>query len=279
MSKRDIKQQVQTQFGDVAANYLASAVHAAGADLEVMARCAPLRTGSIVLDAGCGAGHTAAAFAPNVAWVYACDFTGAMLDQVKRLARQRDLANITPQLADIEHLPFPDDSFDIVTSRYSAHHWQHPERAIDEIRRVLRDKGDFIISDIMASEEYPQDTFLQTIELLRDPSHVRDYRISEWRAMLSAAGFRAELMHSFKLELHFRNWTRRMETPLQNREMIKTVFDGASQDIKSVFQLPDHIDGDDFCFFHSGRRAQMSKDSLMRDDSFALIGKESLRPG
>ena len=41
----------------------------------------------------------------------------------------------------------------------------------------------------MAREDYAQDTFLQTIELLRDPSHVRDYRISEWRDMLAAAGF------------------------------------------------------------------------------------------
>ncbi len=252
MAKRDIKQQVQTRFGEVAANYLASAVHASGADLEIMARDVPLRPDSIVLDAGCGAGHTALAFAPSVAWVYACDFTGSMLKQVKLLARQRGAANVTPQLADIEYLPFPDDSFDIVTSRYSAHHWQHPKRAIDEIRRVLRDKGAFIISDIMASEDYAQDTFLQTIELLRDPSHVRDYRISEWRALLSAAGFRVEVIHRFELELHFRKWTTRMETPRQNREMIKSIFREASQDIRRGFQLPDHIDSDDFSFFIPG---------------------------
>ncbi|MCY4069871.1 MAG: class I SAM-dependent methyltransferase [Chloroflexi bacterium] len=252
MAKRDIKQQVQTRFGEVAANYRISAVHASGADLEVMARNAPLRSNSVVLDAGCGAGHTAMAFAPNVAWVYACDFTGSMLKQVKLLARQRGVANVTPQLADIEYLPFPDDSFDIVTSRYSAHHWGHPQKAISEIRRVLRKKGSFIISDIMASEDYAQDTFLQTIELLRDPSHVRDYRISEWRALLSASGFRAEVIHKFELELHFRTWTTRMETPRQNREMIKSIFSEASQDIRRGFQLPDQIDSDDFSFFIPG---------------------------
>ena len=252
MAKRDIKQQVQTRFGEVAANYLASAVHASGADLELMARNAPLRPDSVVLDAGCGAGHTAMAFAPDVARVYACDFTGAMLKQVELLAMQRGAANVTPQLADIEYLPFPDDSFDIVTSRYSAHHWQHPERAIDEIGRVLKDKGSFIISDIMASEDYAQDTLLQTIELLRDPSHVRDYRISEWRALLSASGFRAELIHKFDLELHFRKWTTRMETPRQNREMIKSIFREASHDIRRGFQLPDRIDSDDFSFFIPG---------------------------
>lgn len=252
MAERNTKQQVQTRFGEVAANYLTSAVHASGADLELMTRSAPLHPDSVVLDAGCGAGHTALAFAPDVAWVCACDFTKAMLEQVKLLARQRDAANVTPQLADIEHLPFPDNSFDLVTSRYSAHHWNHPERALSEIRRVLRDSGAFIISDIMASEDYAQDTFLQTIELLRDPSHVRDYRISEWRTLLSTSGFRAELIHSFELELHFRKWTTRMETPVQNREMIKTIFAAAAQDIRRAFQLPATIESDDFSFFIPG---------------------------
>ena len=252
MAKHSIKQQVQTRFGEVAANYLVSAVHASGPDLELMTRSAPLRSNSVVLDAGCGAGHCALAFAPKVGWVYACDFTQAMLKQVKLLARQRGAVNVTPQLADIEDLPFPQDSFDIVTSRYSAHHWRHPERAINEIRRVLKDTGVFIISDIMASEDYAQDTFLQSIELLRDPSHVRDYRISEWRAMLSAAGFRTELIHKFELELHFRKWTTRMNTPQQNREMIKSLFRGAAEDIRRGFQLPNAIDSDDFSFFIPG---------------------------
>lgn len=252
MTKQDVKHQVQTRFGEVAANYRVSDVHAAGADLGVMVRHAQLNRGSLVLDAGCGAGHTALAFAPYVGWVYACDFTMSMLEQVKLLARQRRAVNVTPQLADIEYLPFPGSSFDIVTTRYSAHHWHHPERALSEIRRVLRNKGILIISDIMASEDYAQDTFLQTIELLRDPSHVRDYRISEWRTMLLATGFSSQVVHRFQLELHFGKWTTRMETPRRNREMIKTIFRDASLDVRRGFQLPDQIESEDFSFFIPG---------------------------
>lgn len=252
MTARNVKQQVQSRFGDVAENYLRSAVHAAGADLEVMTAAATLCPDSVLLDAGCGAGHTALAFAPHVSVVYACDFTPSMLQQVQQLAGQRGASNVRPQLADIENLPFPDDSFDLVTARYSAHHWQHPERAISEIRRVLRGQGAFIISDIMAREDYALDTFLQCIELLRDPSHVRDYRLSEWRAMLSAAGFGVELIQRFELELHFDKWTTRMNTPRQNRDMIKSLFSGAAQDIKRGFQLPAQIDGDNFSFFIPG---------------------------
>ena len=117
-----------------------------------------------------------------------------------------------------------------------------------ECRRVLRDDGVFIISDIMASEAYAQDTFLQSLELLRDPSHVRDYRISEWLKMLRAAGFRAEVIHRFALKLHFETWIRRMRTPRQHAESIKSLFAEASEDIKREFQLPVTIDSDDFDF-------------------------------
>ena len=105
--------------------------------------------------------------------------------------------------------PFPARGFDLVVTRYSAHHWLRPQRALAEFRRLLKDDGVFVISDIMAREDYAQDTFLQTIELLRDPSHVRDYRISEWRSMLSAAGFSSELLLRFDLRLGFETWVKR----------------------------------------------------------------------
>jgi ubiquinone/menaquinone biosynthesis C-methylase UbiE len=208
----------------------------------------PTTPDTIVLDAGCGAGHTAVAFAPHVKQVIAYDFTASMLQQVQQLADERQITNIITQEGDVENLPFADDTFDIVATRYSAHHWLHPETALQEFKRVLKPNGTFIISDIMAHEDYAQDTFLQTLELLRDPSHVRDYRISEWERMLHAAGFMPNLVHTFNLTLHFDKWTTRMATPQQNREMVKALFNVASQDIKQGFNLPQHITSDDFNF-------------------------------
>ena len=247
-SQTDMKQRVQSQFGHVAANYRTSAVHAAGDDLKRMVKQSPVTPAALVLDAGCGAGHTAMAFAPKVKQVIACDFTRSMLAQVKGLADERGIDNVTAQHGDVENLPFADKSFDIIASRYSAHHWPHPERALAEFQRVLKAGGAFIISDIMAAEDYAQDTFLQTIERLRDTSHVRDYRISEWRSMLNAAGFMPELVHTFDLTLHFDTWTRRMMTPTQNAQMIMTLFNSASNDVKRGFGLPAYVSGGDFTF-------------------------------
>jgi len=249
---QNVKDHVQRRFGDVAANYRRSRVHAAGPDLDRMIAAAALSAETRVLDAGCGAGHTAAAFAGGVGQVIACDFTPAMLAQAKSLARDRGLDNISAQLADVENLPFPGDCFDLIVTRYSAHHWLHPERALAEFRRLLKTGGALLISDIMARENYAQDTFLQTIELLRDPSHVRDYRISEWGDMLKDAGFGCEVLMTFDLSLRFETWTRRMNTPAQHAEMIKTLFNGASADVRRAFRLPARATSGDFEFVIPG---------------------------
>ena len=115
----------------------------------------------------------------------------------------------------------------------------------------------------MAREDYAQDTFLQTIELLRDPSHVRDYRISEWRALLAAAGFASEVIMTFDLTLHFDTWTRRMATPRQNADMIKSLFNDASDDIKRAFHAPARVTSDDFDFLIPGAVIQAHKTDLM----------------
>ena len=240
---RDAKQQVQSRFGDVAANYRASKVHAAGPDLDLMVESAQLNADSLALDAGCGAGHTALAFAPAAGQVIACDFTASMLAQLVALAQQRAVDNVIAQLADVEYLPFADNTFDLVVTRYSGHHWLHPQRALAEFRRLLKDGGQLLISDIMACEDFARDTFLQTIELLRDPSHVRDYRISEWRHLLAAAGFDSEVLLTFDLPLHFGAWTRRMATPRQNAEMIKSLFSGASDDITAPLRAAGRFAG------------------------------------
>ncbi|MBX3086415.1 MAG: methyltransferase domain-containing protein [Anaerolineae bacterium] len=233
----DTKQSVQQQFGQVAANYRTSAVHAAGSDLAMMVKATELRGNERVLDAGCGAGHTAVTFAPHVGQVTALDLTETMLEQVNLLAQEKGLSNITTQRGDVEQLPFDDASFDIVTSRYSAHHYPNPRQAVNEFFRVLKPGGRFILSDIVASEVPVMDTFLQTIELLRDISHVRDHSITQWQAMLGEAGFETTLLGTAPVPLNFDAWVKRIATPDQQVAMLKTLWDSAPTSIREAFQV------------------------------------------
>jgi ubiquinone/menaquinone biosynthesis C-methylase UbiE len=237
----DTKQSVQEQFGQVAANYRTSAVHAAGSDLAMMVKATVLTGNEQVLDVGCGAGHTAVTFAPHVANVTALDLTETMLEQVTLLAQEKGLANVTTRRGDVEQLPFDESSFDVVTSRYSAHHYPNPQQAVREVFRVLKTGGHFILSDIVAPETPVLDTFLQTVELLRDISHVRDHSISQWSAILSEAGFQATLIGTEPVPLNFDSWVKRINTPAQQVAMLKTIWDSAPATIREAFVVePDY---------------------------------------
>lgn len=233
----DLKSSVQEQFERVAANYRTSAVHAQGDDLPRMVAAAGLAGTERVLDAGCGAGHTAAAFAPHVAQVVALDFTAAMLGQVEVLAQERGLMNISTRPGDVEELPFPDASFDRVVSRYSAHHWPNPQQALGEFRRVLRAGGQVILSDVVGFDDPTCDTYLNAIELLRDPSHVRDYTPGEWRAFFEGAGFQVETVFAFRIWLEFESWTERMATPEANRAGIRALYGAAPAEVRQALGL------------------------------------------
>ncbi len=237
----DIKTHVQRQFGNAAAQYAVSAVHARGIDLGVMVECARLSGGERVLDAGCGAGHTALSFAPHVREVMALDLTAAMIEQVRRLAAERGLTNVAGCRGDVERLPFPAGAFDVVASRYSAHHWPDPRAALRQFARVLKPDGQFLLADVVAPDNPTQDTFLQAVELLRDPSHVRDHSEDQWLAVLEQAGFAPEVVFTWDIYLDFDDWIARMATPQANAAMIKTLFDGAPAEVRAAMDVqPDY---------------------------------------
>lgn len=230
------------QFGETAAAYLTSAVHAQGEDLKRLQAIAGEHRSSKVLDLGCGGGHVSFSVAPYVASVVACDLSQQMLAVVEAAAQRRDLSNIVTQQAQAESLPFDDVSFDLVITRFSAHHWSDVPAGLREAHRVLKPDGRMIVIDIVAPEQPLLDTMLQSVELLRDASHVRDYRESEWRAMLDAAGFAVEgVAQQWSLKMVFDDWIARMRTPTERVAAIRSLFDGAPEEVRMHFAVePDH---------------------------------------
>jgi SAM-dependent methyltransferase len=225
------------QFGETAAAYLSSAVHAQGADLQAVKDIVAQIADARVLDLGCGGGHISFAAAPVAASVVACDLSAQMLEVVAKAAQQRGLANIVTQQAQAEVLPFADAAFDIVITRFSAHHWSDVPAGLREAQRVLRPQGRLIVIDIVAPETPLFDTSLQAIELLRDGSHVRDYRVSEWNAMLHEVGFSAGLVQSWKLKMVFDDWIARMRTPAERVTAIRSLIDLAPEEAREYFAV------------------------------------------
>src|SRR5262249_43827653 len=158
---------------------------------------------------------------PHVAEVVAMDLSPQMLDVVLRTASERGLKNIRVQEGAAEQIPFPNGHFDFVFSRFSAHHWRDFEPGLREARRVLAPTGRAIFVDSTAPQVALLDTHLQSLELLRDPSHVRNYTPHEWTAALSRAGFEVTSMQHRNLRIEFASWIARTRTPTVLTEAIR----------------------------------------------------------
>ncbi len=229
------------QFGATASAYLTSAVHAQGADLErlkqELAEVAPGVAAKQVLDLGCGAGHASFAAAAVAGEVTAYDLSAEMLAVVRGAAAERGLTNLRTEQGAAERLPFADASFCAVITRMSAHHWRDVPAALAEIRRVLKPGGKVVMIDIAGAEDPLPDTWLQSVELLRDPSHVRDYSPTQWRGLFAAAGFAPEVSPVWRLEIEFSSWVARMRTPEVAVQAIRHLWQLAPAEVRERYRV------------------------------------------
>ncbi len=228
---------VDAQFGIRAQAYVASSVHAEGEDLDAVETIAAQVRPDRALDLGTGGGHVAFRLARYAGSVAAVDLSATMLDAVRDAARQRNLSNIEPCVAAAERLPFADASVDLLACRYSAHHWHDWHAGLREARRVLRPGSPAIFIDIVSPGPAALDTHLQAIELLRDPSHVRNHSEAAWAAALADAGFRVRRTEKRRVRMDYASWVDRMRTPELHRAAIRSLQQSASAQTAAYFAI------------------------------------------
>jgi SAM-dependent methyltransferase len=120
----------------------------------------------------------------------------------------------------------------------AAHHFADVRASLAEAARVLSPGGRCIIVDSVSLEDAALDTFWNCVEILRDASHVRNWRVSEWLSMLSDAGFSAaHLVESFAISMDGATWVKRMRTPEQKVAMIHTLLDEATPEQRAAFDV------------------------------------------
>ena len=237
MAEKTLETLVDTQFGAQAGAYLTSAVHAQGPDLDALAALVVGKSEARVLDLGCGGGHVSFAVAPHVREIVAYDLSRDMLAVVAEAARKRGFGNLSTQQGVAEKLPFAAASFDYVLSRYSAHHWGDLDLGLREAARVLKPGGIAGFVDTVAPGRPLLDTFLQTVELLRDPSHVRDYSRAEWLATIGRAGLDAGSASEHRVRLDMKSWLERMRTPPVQAEAIRALEAVMSASVTQHFAI------------------------------------------
>jgi len=169
--------------------YVTSTAHTDPEVLAEVVRMAAPRPTDRGLDIGTGTGHTALALAPHVKMIVGLDVTEEMLLEGRKLAIKKGIFNVEFRQGDAMDLPYPDDSFEIITCRRAAHHFSDIRKAIAEMYRVLTPEGRLVIDDRSVPDDAEGDEAMNHLDVLHDASHVREYAPSEWEGMLIDAGF------------------------------------------------------------------------------------------
>src|ERR1700758_5372356 len=100
-----MSEDVRSRFAPVAANYARAKFHSSPEGLREVLDLALPEAGDVALDVATGTGHVALALAPRVGRVYGLDLTREMLDQARRLASERGVANAEWVIGDATRLP------------------------------------------------------------------------------------------------------------------------------------------------------------------------------
>jgi ubiquinone/menaquinone biosynthesis C-methylase UbiE len=228
---------VRKQFGPAAEAYLASAVHAQGEDLVRLVELLDPSPNDAVLDLGCGVGHTLRKIAPKVRLAVGADATAGMLEGARSLMTKERLDNVTLIVATAESLPFLDGWFDGVTCRLAAHHFSDVPRAFAEVARILKNGGRFVLSDNYAPDEPELDRWINALEAMRDPSHVREHTVTEWRALLERAGFRVTTEERSTTVLETEPWLARSRTPDAEAARVRAMLRDAPETARQAFAV------------------------------------------
>ena len=120
---------------------------------------ADIKAGDHVLDLGCGAGNdcfVARSLTGETGKVTGLDFTDEMLAKANRNVQRLGYTNVGFVKGDIEAMPLPDSSYDVIISNCVLNLVPDKNKAFSEIHRVLRPGGHFCISDVVIEGQLPE---------------------------------------------------------------------------------------------------------------------------
>lgn len=242
-SGEEKKAQVQDYFSRTAEGYVTSTSHSRGRDLARLIEIGEWQPQHIALDVATGGGHTALAVAPLVGQIVVTDLTPRMLEKAREYILVQGVTNAQFQTADAEHLPFADASFDRVTCRIAPHHFPDIAKAVQEIARVLKPDGLFLLIDNIVASDSEIDHAANTIERWRDPSHVRAYTVEEWEHFFKLAGLQIEYKEIQRKSHNYDDWTARAQMPTEEKARLEEYILHLDERIQSYFEVKVREDG------------------------------------
>jgi ubiquinone/menaquinone biosynthesis C-methylase UbiE len=190
-------------FKKYADGYAKSISHSRGKDLNILLAALPNRS-NLCLDVATGTGFTAAAISQICDRVIAIDETKAMIDKAKRLMEDSGIKNVEFVKTAFEDYK-PVGKFDVITIRRALHHFKDKDKFFEISRNLLNDKGILAITDMVSPEDDIYDD-INTLERIRDPTHVGALKVSEYRKMAEKHRMKIIMLKTDKEDFKFEEW-------------------------------------------------------------------------
>lgn len=201
-------------------------------------------TAGTALDIATGGGHAALHLARMGLRVIAGDVAPRMLENARKLAHEEGF-DIETNLFPAEAVPYPDASFDVVSSRIAPHHFSDQPRFVREAARLLKPGGIFLLIDGSIPDDSPEtEEWLHRVEKWRDPSHGRFLSRTKWTQLVENEGLlviKSEL-HPMKqpdLQWYFET----AATPVENRVLVLDEIRTIPDAVKHALRLETEPDG------------------------------------
>jgi ubiquinone/menaquinone biosynthesis C-methylase UbiE len=157
-----------------------------------------IQSGDRVLDLGCGTGtliQHLLEIAPE-AEIVGLDSSAEMLN----ISKQKLPASVQLQMSSAESVPFPSNGFDILVSTSALHYFRNPDRAVQEMQRVLKPSGRLILTDWCYDYWTCRGLDLWLRLRLRDRAYCRTYGTSDLKQMLQAGRFEVVAIERYKID-------------------------------------------------------------------------------
>ena len=184
-----------------------------------------------VLDVAAGTGHLGRAIAPHVRRVVALDLTPEMLLEGGREAEKEGITNIDFEQGLAEDVPYPNDSFHMVVSRFSIHHFEKPHIQIGEMVRVCRPGGTVGVIDLVSPNDGMLAATYNRLERMRDQSHTRALSARELKGVVRNAGLEIVRTASREVEVSVHRWLDLAGTETDRR---RTILEELTQELKGL---------------------------------------------
>ena len=152
-------------------------------------RIGEVAQGKDVLELATGPGMIARHIAPHANHVVATDFAPKMIETARKA---KNPENVRFEVADATSLRFEDKSFDVVVIANALHIIPNPEKALAEIRRVLKDDGVLIAPNFIFREGGKRNLWQKFLSLV-GVRFAHEWTENEYRSFLKANGWTIEM--------------------------------------------------------------------------------------